>query len=146
MTTSLSTCRSALACVLLSGALLGSVADSRADMIYTFVNYPSLQNGYTIYGKIVTNGNMGFLSSKDIATQPDSAYSATSLSISNSGYSTPLPAYFSQFNGLYATTLNGVEVLEAAGTGGGGWASPTTTTSITPLHTIRAVAPIPRSI
>jgi Dockerin type I domain/PEP-CTERM motif len=85
----------------ISTIFAGSVSVSQADTIYTYVNNVFPQNGYTIYGEIVTDGNTGVLSPGDFQTSlVDPLYPATSLSISNSGYVTPLPAYFVQFNGL----------------------------------------------
>jgi hypothetical protein len=88
--------------------LFGPGSDSQAGVVvYDFVNF-SFQNGYTIYGEIVTDGVIGFLSANDIQSSPDptsganSPFAATSLSISNTGPTTPLPAYFVQFNNLYA--------------------------------------------
>jgi hypothetical protein len=96
----------ALSCF--SAVLFGSIADSQAGVVvYDFVNY-SFQNHYTIYGEIVTDGLIGVLSSNDIQSNPSasfgatSPYAATSFSISNTGYLTPLPAYFAQFNNLTA--------------------------------------------
>jgi hypothetical protein len=43
------------------------VAGAKAGMTYDIVNYPTLQNGYTVVGTITTDGNFGKLtSSSDI--------------------------------------------------------------------------------
>jgi hypothetical protein len=85
----------------ISTTFAGSVSVSHATTIYTYVNNVFPQNGYTIYGEIVTDGKTGVLSSNDIQSSlADPLYPATSLSISDSGFVTPVPAYFVQFNNL----------------------------------------------
>jgi hypothetical protein len=98
-----------------SAAFLLPVFDAGADTSYNFINYPALQNGYTIYGEIVTDGRMGTLGAGDFRSAAgDPLYPGTAISLSNSGYLTPLPAYFVQFNNLMAVDLPGTgNVLEA---------------------------------
>ncbi|MGH7139105.1 MAG: hypothetical protein ACREHD_25440, partial [Pirellulales bacterium] len=87
-----------------------------------FYNYsPAIQNGYTIYGEIVTDGLIGVLSSNDIQSSPTAAtgaaspYAATALSISDTGYLTPLPAYFVQFNDLVADAAGNLWAYSSVG-------------------------------
>src|SRR5579872_2588839 len=114
-------CQCALACF--TAVHFASISDSQAGvLVYDFVNY-SFQNGYTIYGEIVTDGHIGILSSNDVQSDPNpvtgalTSYAATSLSISNSGYVAPLPAYFAQFNNLLADSAGNLWAPNASGIG-----------------------------
>src|SRR5579862_2389918 len=67
--------------------VLSFADDARAGLMpitYTFANYPSAQNGYTLTGTITTDGTIGNLSSADITAWFFSATNgSTSLSITS---------------------------------------------------------------
>jgi hypothetical protein len=47
---------------------IGAPHARAADTTYNFVSYPSLQNGYTLSGTIITNGTFGPLTGADVVS------------------------------------------------------------------------------
>ncbi len=65
--------------------LLGGIEKASADFIYNLVDYPGLQNGYTLSGTIVTNINSGTLAPANIVSFHYVATNGTVTSIGSSG-------------------------------------------------------------
>lgn len=86
--------------LLMTGGAIAPPA-SGGSITYQIINYPTLQNGYTVSGSITTDGNTGILNSNDIT----SYYVAISLNgVPVNGLDSPYS--FSTTYDLYATTTS----------------------------------------
>jgi hypothetical protein len=84
--------------------LLLSATQLRADQItYDIVNYPSLQNGYTIQGTITTDGTMGTLTKSDIT--------GWSIQITNGAGTPQWPSPLTPSDSVFNTVGPGVATL-----------------------------------
>jgi len=76
---------------------------SRASMIYDIVDYPGLENGWTLSGTITTDGTIGTLSASDITAWSWTLTNGATTDNWNSGVTGGLHAYTQVDGGLTAT-------------------------------------------
>ncbi len=112
------------ACLVFSALILASVSSAWAGTLtYDIVNYPSLQNGYTIEGAITTDGKLGVVSPSDITgwsiglSGPTTQYFpvnwATPMTQATSNMSIG-SIYYPSYNECLIATPAGLEVTQGA--------------------------------
>ncbi len=92
----------------LGGAVFAAASVARADTLtYDFVNYPSIQNGYTIIGQIITDGAQGTLAKEDVLSWSYSVVGTPNIAVGPPGPVGGLVSWTQGDNELYLGTSSG---------------------------------------